>query len=58
MLPVHWLEVSSLPSNANGKIDRRQVKELFDPIVNVAPATLSPQQASGSPHASTATVER
>jgi amino acid adenylation domain-containing protein len=57
MLPVHWLEVSSLPSNANGKIDRRQVKELFDPIVNVAPASLSPQQASGSPHTSTA-VER
>jgi acyl-coenzyme A synthetase/AMP-(fatty) acid ligase len=29
MLPVKWLSLDGLPKNANGKIDRPQLKELF-----------------------------
>lgn len=30
MLPTRWIRLDSLPKNQNGKIDRRQLKELFD----------------------------
>jgi amino acid adenylation domain-containing protein len=30
MLPVRWMKLQALPKNANGKIDRRQVKEMFE----------------------------
>jgi amino acid adenylation domain-containing protein len=29
MLPARWLTMEQLPKNANGKIDRRQIRELF-----------------------------
>ena len=29
MLPTRWLALPALPTNANGKIDRRRVRELF-----------------------------
>jgi acyl-coenzyme A synthetase/AMP-(fatty) acid ligase len=29
MLPAHWMPFERLPKNANGKIDRRRLKELF-----------------------------
>ena len=29
MLPTRWLALDALPKNANGKIDRRRLKELF-----------------------------
>ena len=40
MIPTQWRTVSRLPRNANGKIDRRLVKELFVPD-----ATLTRRQA-------------
>jgi amino acid adenylation domain-containing protein len=30
MLPSRWLRLDNLPKNANGKIDRRRVRELFE----------------------------
>ena len=30
MLPTRWIRLDSLPKNQNGKIDRRQLKELFE----------------------------
>lgn len=30
MIPSRWLAVSHLPRNANGKVDRRKVKEIFE----------------------------
>jgi len=30
MLPSRWLALSALPQNANGKIDRTEIKRLFD----------------------------
>ena len=30
MLPTRWLRLEKLPTNANGKIDRRRVKELLE----------------------------
>jgi amino acid adenylation domain-containing protein len=33
MLPSRWLRLDALPKNANGKIDRRRVRELFDGAV-------------------------
>jgi amino acid adenylation domain-containing protein len=30
MLPSRWLRLDALPKNQNGKIDRRQLKELFE----------------------------
>jgi amino acid adenylation domain-containing protein len=30
MLPSRWLRLENLPKNANGKIDRRRVRELFE----------------------------
>jgi amino acid adenylation domain-containing protein len=30
MLPSRWLELERLPKNVNGKIDRRQLRELFE----------------------------
>jgi amino acid adenylation domain-containing protein len=29
MLPARWMRLDQLPKNANGKIDRRQIQELF-----------------------------
>jgi hypothetical protein len=29
MVPSHWMALSQLPNNGNGKIDRRKVQELF-----------------------------
>jgi acyl-coenzyme A synthetase/AMP-(fatty) acid ligase len=29
MVPTRWLVLSALPTNANGKIDRRRLRELF-----------------------------
>jgi amino acid adenylation domain-containing protein len=29
MLPARWMRLEELPKNANGKIDRRQIRELF-----------------------------
>jgi acyl-coenzyme A synthetase/AMP-(fatty) acid ligase len=29
MLPARWRSLSELPKNANGKTDRRKLKELF-----------------------------
>ena len=29
MLPSRWLELPVLPKNANGKIDRTEIKRLF-----------------------------
>lgn len=31
MLPWHWMAFDELPKNANGKIDRRRIKELMQP---------------------------
>ena len=36
MLPARWLELTNLPKNANGKIDRRQLKEEFQIHVRAA----------------------
>ena len=30
MLPTRWMEVDSLPKNANGKVDRARIRNLFD----------------------------
>lgn len=30
MLPAHWKEFEALPKNANGKIDRSKIRELFE----------------------------
>jgi hypothetical protein len=30
MLPSRWLRLDALPKNANGKIDRGRVRELFE----------------------------
>jgi acyl-coenzyme A synthetase/AMP-(fatty) acid ligase len=48
MLPSRWLRLGVLPKNANGKIDRRRVLELFrehqeQPVEPVA--TARPQRA-------------
>jgi acyl-coenzyme A synthetase/AMP-(fatty) acid ligase len=32
MIPSRWLRLETLPKNANGKIDRRVVRELFDEV--------------------------
>jgi acyl-coenzyme A synthetase/AMP-(fatty) acid ligase len=37
MLPSRWLRLDALPKNANGKIDRRRVRELFDGAVLPVP---------------------
>jgi hypothetical protein len=29
MVPSHWMALSQLPNNGNGKVDRRKVQELF-----------------------------
>ena len=29
MLPARWLAFEELPTNANGKVDRRRIKDLF-----------------------------
>jgi acyl-coenzyme A synthetase/AMP-(fatty) acid ligase len=29
MVPTRWLVLPALPTNANGKIDRRRLRELF-----------------------------
>ena len=31
MLPSRWMEMETLPTNANGKIDRPKLRELFEP---------------------------
>ncbi|NOT64259.1 MAG: AMP-binding protein, partial [Acidobacteria bacterium] len=36
MLPARWQVFSVLPKNANGKIDRRQLKEEFQPNARAA----------------------
>jgi len=36
MLPSRWLRLENLPKNANGKIDRRRVRELFEQGAEVA----------------------
>ncbi len=38
MLPSRWLEFEALPKTANGKIDRRRLKERFSPEAAVAGA--------------------
>ncbi|HEY7501139.1 MAG TPA: amino acid adenylation domain-containing protein [Vicinamibacterales bacterium] len=40
MLPSHWLSLDRLPINANGKVDRAQLKDVFEARVNAdaAPA--------------------
>jgi acyl-coenzyme A synthetase/AMP-(fatty) acid ligase len=35
MLPARWLALERFPKNANGKIDRRNLKEMFTEKVNV-----------------------
>jgi len=40
MLPAHWLALDALPTNANGKIDRRRVQDLFEASVSTPAATL------------------
>jgi acyl-coenzyme A synthetase/AMP-(fatty) acid ligase len=37
MLPSRWLRLESLPKNANGKIDRREVRELFEGVEVAVP---------------------
>ena len=37
MLPSRWLRLESLPKNANGKIDRRGVRELFEGVEVAVP---------------------
>ena len=32
MLPLRWMCMDRLPTNANGKIDRRKLRELFTPL--------------------------
>ncbi len=34
MLPSHWLSLDRLPMNANGKVDRPRLKDIFDERVN------------------------
>jgi amino acid adenylation domain-containing protein len=34
MLPTHWLALDALPTNANGKIDRRRLREVFEERVH------------------------
>jgi acyl-coenzyme A synthetase/AMP-(fatty) acid ligase len=34
MLPAHWKVFEQLPKNVNGKIDRKQLKELFSDELN------------------------
>jgi hypothetical protein len=53
MLPSQWLAFPSLPMNANGKVDRRMLKQAFAEQRNVPAAaeaqqSASPQPASGS----------
>lgn len=38
MLPARWLDLARMPKNANGKIDRRQLKEEFQAHANAASA--------------------
>lgn len=43
MLPLRWRGLEALPKNANGKIDRRAIRELFEADATVAaPAVESP----------------
>ncbi|HEY1303127.1 MAG TPA: amino acid adenylation domain-containing protein [Vicinamibacterales bacterium] len=39
MLPLHWLALASLPTNANGKIDRRRLLDVFESSVTAATGT-------------------
>jgi amino acid adenylation domain-containing protein len=43
MIPVRWATFPTLPKNANGKIDRPKLKELFLRTENVAPLQDGPQ---------------
>lgn len=36
MIPSHWLELSKLPLNTNGKCDRRQLRTQFQACINAA----------------------
>jgi amino acid adenylation domain-containing protein len=42
MLPARWLGLDALPKNANGKIDRRRIRELFEAESNRGRRTNSP----------------
>jgi len=52
MLPVRWMEFPALPKNANGKIDRPRLKDLFFATEPQAP-TLEVASSSSSPTPST-----
>ena len=40
MLPSHWLPLDALPTNANGKIDRRRLQEMFEARVTTDTSAL------------------
>jgi amino acid adenylation domain-containing protein len=42
MVPSHWMTMSQLPNNGNGKIDRRKVQELFAIEVQASRAAEQP----------------
>jgi amino acid adenylation domain-containing protein len=42
MVPSRWLRLDALPKNANGKIDRRRVRELFEGTEIAVPRGASP----------------
>jgi len=48
MLPSRWACLEQLPANANGKIDRRKLKELFAMQGQVEPWQPTPESADGS----------
>ena len=37
MLPAQWMALGALPKNANGKIDRRRLREMFERVEAVRP---------------------
>jgi acyl-coenzyme A synthetase/AMP-(fatty) acid ligase len=39
MLPGHWLPLDRLPINANGKIDRSHLKDIFEERVGTDATT-------------------
>jgi amino acid adenylation domain-containing protein len=55
MVPSHWMVLTQLPNNGNGKIDRRKLQELFAVELQASRAS---QLREGSPGASGESAER
>jgi amino acid adenylation domain-containing protein len=53
MLPARWMDFVQLPKNANGKIDRRKIQEIFAAQDSQGPLS-RPAESDGSDHTSVA----